>query len=119
MLKIFFFVAQLATTISLGYVTMLDPFQQRFGTRWGGVLFFPALLGETFWSAAILNALGATLSGLSKSELQINYSAQFIYSFTLVVLGMDTTYSICLSAAIALFYTVIGGLYSVAYTGRY
>ena len=46
-----------------GYVTMLDPFQQRFGTRWGGVLFFPALLGETFWSAAILNALGATLSG--------------------------------------------------------
>ena len=43
---------------------MLDPFQQRFGTRWGGVLFFPALLGETFWSAAILNALGATLSGL-------------------------------------------------------
>ena len=42
---------------------MLDPFQQRFGTRWGGVLFFPALLGETFWSAAILNALGATLSG--------------------------------------------------------
>ena len=46
-----------------GYVTMLDPFQQRFGARWGGVLFFPALLGETFWSAAILNALGATLSG--------------------------------------------------------
>ena len=42
---------------------MLDPFQQRFGARWGGVLFFPALLGETFWSAAILNALGATLSG--------------------------------------------------------
>ena len=49
--------------VILGYVTMLDPFQQRFGTRWGGVLFFPALLGETFWSAAILNALGATLSG--------------------------------------------------------
>ena len=44
---------------------MLDPFQQRFGARWGGVLFFPALLGETFWSAAILNALGATLSGNS------------------------------------------------------
>ena len=75
---------------------MLDPFQRRFGARWGGVLFFPALLGETFWSAAILNALGATLS---------------------VVLGMNTVYSIVLSAAIALFYTVIGGLYSVAYTG--
>jgi high affinity choline transporter 7 len=34
----------------------------------------------------------------------------------LVVLGIDTTLSIILSAAIALFYTVIGGLYSVAYT---
>ena len=34
-----------------------------------------------------------------------------------VVLGMNTVYSIILSAAIALFYTVIGGLYSVAYTG--
>ena len=41
---------------------MLDPFQRRFGARWGGVLFFPALLGEIFWSAAVLNALGATLS---------------------------------------------------------
>ena len=39
-------------------------------------------------------------------------------SYCSVVLGMDTTYSICLSAAIALFYTVIGGLYSVAYTGK-
>ena len=35
-----------------------------------------------------------------------------------VVLGMDTMYSIILSAGIALFYTVIGGLYSVAYTGK-
>ena len=43
---------------------MLDPFQRRFGARWGGVLFFPALLGEIFWSAAVLNALGATLSGM-------------------------------------------------------
>ena len=31
---------------------------------------------------------------------------------------MNTVYSIILSAAIALFYTVIGGLYSVAYTGE-
>ena len=55
----------------IGYVTMLDPFQQRFGTRWGGVLFFPALLGETFWSAAILNALGATLSGNSIFQIDL------------------------------------------------
>jgi high affinity choline transporter 7 len=28
----------------------------------GGLLFIPALLGEVFWSAAILSALGATIS---------------------------------------------------------
>lgn len=41
-----------------GYVTMLDPFQQKFGERMGGLLFIPALSGEIFWSAAILAALG-------------------------------------------------------------
>ena len=41
-----------------GYVTMLDPFQQKFGERMGGLLFIPALCGEIFWSAAILAALG-------------------------------------------------------------
>uniref|UniRef100_T1IWY2 High-affinity choline transporter 1 n=1 Tax=Strigamia maritima TaxID=126957 RepID=T1IWY2_STRMM len=45
-----------------GYVTMLDPFQEKFGERMGGLLFIPALCGEVFWSAAILAALGATLS---------------------------------------------------------
>ena len=32
------------------------------------------------------------------------------------MLGIETKLSIIISAAIALFYTVIGGLYSVAYT---
>jgi high affinity choline transporter 7 len=41
-----------------GYVTMLDPFQHKYGMRMGGLLFIPALLGEIFWSAAILSALG-------------------------------------------------------------
>lgn len=41
-----------------GYVTMLDPFQERYGHRIGGLLFLPALLGEIFWSASILSALG-------------------------------------------------------------
>ena len=41
-----------------GYVTMLDPFSRKYGERMGGLLFIPALLGEIFWSAAILSALG-------------------------------------------------------------
>ena len=41
-----------------GYVTMLDPFQEKYGPRIGGLLFLPALCGEIFWSASILSALG-------------------------------------------------------------
>jgi len=78
-----------------GYVTMLDPFQEVLGSRMGGLLFLPALCGEIFWSAAILAALGATVS---------------------VIVDMDNNTSIILSAGIALFYTLFGGLYSVAYT---
>ena len=40
----------------------LDPFQRKYGQRMGGLLFIPALMGEVFWSAAILSALGATIS---------------------------------------------------------
>uniref|UniRef100_A0A914XRC8 Uncharacterized protein n=1 Tax=Plectus sambesii TaxID=2011161 RepID=A0A914XRC8_9BILA len=78
-----------------GYVTMLDPFQNKYGERVGGLLFLPALLGEVFWSAAILAALGATLS---------------------VILGIAITPSVVISALIAIFYTFTGGLYAVAYT---
>ncbi|KAG1667128.1 High-affinity choline transporter 1 [Nymphon striatum] len=78
-----------------GYVTMLDPFQDTFGERMGGLLFIPALCGEIFWSAAILSALGATLS---------------------VIIDIDVNTSVIVSACIAIFYTFFGGLYSVAYT---
>ena len=77
------------------YFTMLDPFQEKYGLRMGGLLYIPALLGEIFWSAAILAALGATIS---------------------VVISLDRIPSVIASACIAIFYTLIGGLYSVAYT---
>nr|XP_046260338.1 high-affinity choline transporter 1-like isoform X1 [Scatophagus argus]XP_046260339.1 high-affinity choline transporter 1-like isoform X1 [Scatophagus argus] len=80
---------------SRGYVTMLDPFQQLYGERMGGLLFIPALMGEIFWSAAILSALGATLS---------------------VIVDINISMSVVISALIAIFYTLVGGLYSVAYT---
>ena len=41
-----------------GYVTMLDPFQIKYGPYIGGLLFLPALFGETIWTASILSALG-------------------------------------------------------------
>ncbi|GFR58765.1 high-affinity choline transporter 1 [Elysia marginata] len=80
---------------SEGYVTMLDPFQIKYGERMGGLLFIPALMGEVFWTAAILAALGSTLS---------------------VIVEIEPKPAIVISACVALFYTLIGGLYSVAYT---
>ncbi|XP_076365539.1 high-affinity choline transporter 1-like isoform X3 [Tachypleus tridentatus] len=83
------------TMRSKGYMTMLDPLQENFGSRMGGLLFLPALCGEIFWSAAILAALGATIS---------------------VIIDIEINTSIIVSCCIAVLYTLFGGLYSVAYT---
>ncbi|XP_015590322.1 high-affinity choline transporter 1 [Cephus cinctus] len=77
------------------YVTMLDPFQQRYGARVGGLLFLPALFGDLFWCGAVLSALGSSLS---------------------VVAEIDPHISVCVSAFLAAIYTIFGGLYSVACT---
>ena len=79
----------------LEFSTMLDPLGRRYGGRMAALFFLPALAGEIFWTAAILTALGTTFG---------------------TVLGMDFGPSILISAAIALVYTSLGGLWSVALT---
>ena len=54
------------------YITMLDPLQEVYGDIMGAVLYIPAFLGETFWSASILSALGATLSVSCKLHYSTN-----------------------------------------------
>ncbi|KAK3768201.1 hypothetical protein RRG08_031736 [Elysia crispata] len=78
-----------------GFTTMLDPFHWKFGDLMNCLLYIPALTGDVFWSAAILAALGATLK---------------------VIMDLNLETAIIISAAIACFYTILGGLYSVAYT---
>ena len=77
------------------YTTMLDPLEDRFGQKMAGLLYLPALLGEIFWTAAILTALGTTFG---------------------LILEIDFNSSIIISAAIAIAYTSIGGLRAVAMT---
>jgi high affinity choline transporter 7 len=79
----------------LEFVTLVDPFAARFGRHWAAVLSLPALLGELFWSAELLVAIGATFG---------------------VMLGMNLTTAIVLSAAVVTFYTLLGGMWSVGYT---
>jgi len=76
------------------YVTMIDPFTQKYG-KWGALQALPSAMSEIFWSASILGALGSTLE---------------------VILHINTETSIIISAIIAVFYTLFGGLISVAYT---
>src|SRR5437764_377857 len=78
-----------------GFTTLIDPLESRFGKRWAVVLFLPALAGELFWSAELLVAIGSTFG---------------------VLLGMPLTTAILLSAAVTTAYTVLGGMWSVAYT---
>src|SRR5215510_689281 len=78
-----------------GFTTLIDPFEARFGRRWAAVLFLPALAGELFWSAELLVAIGSTFG---------------------VILGMNLTSAILLSAVVTTAYTVLGGMWSVAYT---
>jgi len=78
-----------------GYATLVDPLEARYGSRVAAVLMVPAVLAELFWSAAILVALGSTFG---------------------TVIGLELNSSIALSAAVAIGYTVFGGLRAVAWT---
>ncbi|KAJ4924852.1 hypothetical protein JOQ06_003802 [Pogonophryne albipinna] len=45
---------------SKNYVTLMDPFQEKYGNKVSAVLFIPALIGDILWIASILAALGVT-----------------------------------------------------------
>ncbi len=79
----------------LQFVTLVDPFAARFGKHWSAVLSLPAMFGEVFWSAELLVAIGATFG---------------------VMLGINLTTAIIVSAAVVTGYTLLGGMWSVGYT---
>ncbi|XP_074496349.1 high affinity choline transporter 1-like [Sebastes fasciatus] len=73
----------------------MDPFQEKYGNAVAAVLFIPALIGDILWIACILGALGGTIS---------------------VVMDISSSLAVGISASVAVLYTLMGGLYSVAYT---
>uniref|UniRef100_A0A3Q4I4S4 High affinity choline transporter 1-like n=1 Tax=Neolamprologus brichardi TaxID=32507 RepID=A0A3Q4I4S4_NEOBR len=77
------------------YVTMMDPFQKKYGNVLASALIFPALVADVLWVARTLVSLGGTMS---------------------VILDLPYVYSIIISSVVAIVYTLLGGLYSVAYT---
>lgn len=79
----------------LEYTTIVDPFEARYGRHWAAVLMAPAVLGEIIWSAELLVAIGSTFGA---------------------ILNIDLTSSIWFSAGVVTLYTLVGGMWSVAYT---
>ncbi|XP_076599735.1 high-affinity choline transporter 1-like [Chaetodon auriga] len=76
-------------------VTMLDPFHIKYGKVLTTGLSLVSLIIDVVWVPATLIGLGGTMS---------------------VVLDLSNTVCIWISAAVAIIYTLLGGLYSVAYT---
>ena len=110
------------------YVTMMDPFQIRYGRLLSGALVLPALLVDVLW-------VSCTLLGLGKHTLHIqcahfHYVDEgkaliFVYpclwvcltgATMSVILDLPYVYTVWISSAVAIIYTLSGGLYSVAYT---
>ncbi|XP_068184041.1 high-affinity choline transporter 1-like isoform X2 [Antennarius striatus] len=76
-------------------VTMLDPFHLKYGKEVAAVLSLASLCTDLTYLASTLIPLGGLMS---------------------VVLDLPFSLCICISATVAIIYTLMGGLYSVAYT---
>ncbi|KAJ0023489.1 hypothetical protein NQD34_003388 [Periophthalmus magnuspinnatus] len=76
-------------------VTMLDPFHLKYGKVLSAPLCLASVLLDVLWMGTTLIGLGSTMS---------------------VVLDLSYFLSIWISAAVVIMYTLLGGLYSVAYT---
>ncbi|MFO8057646.1 MAG: sodium:solute symporter family protein [bacterium] len=79
----------------MNYTTMLDPFEQKYGWNQTVFLYLFALLGEILWTGAAMAAMGAAFS---------------------TILGISMSASIIITAAITIAYTVLSGMWAVAYT---
>lgn len=77
------------------YITMFDPFSEKYKNWMVALLYLPACLGDIFWIAMALSTLGACLS---------------------VLLGISSELAIIVSAICSCFLSFVGGMYSVAYT---
>ncbi|XP_063068034.1 high affinity choline transporter 1-like [Engraulis encrasicolus] len=76
-------------------MTMLDPFERRYGKHMAALMAVVGIVAEILGMAITLMALGGTMS---------------------TILDLPYVYSVVISAAVAIVYTLLGGLYSVAYT---
>ncbi|XP_057705633.1 high-affinity choline transporter 1-like [Corythoichthys intestinalis] len=77
------------------YLTMMDPFCDKYGRVISGVFSVALIMNDIVWVPSTLMGLGASMS---------------------VILDLSYAHCIWISATISIIYTLLGGLFSVAYT---
>ncbi|XP_063766958.1 high affinity choline transporter 1-like [Eleginops maclovinus] len=77
------------------YITMMDPFQKKYGKTLTAVLATVPFISELMWVPVTLISLGVTVSVFADLPLSL---------------------CIWISSAVAIIYTVLGGLYSIVFT---
>ena len=70
-------------------ITLIDALQSAYGPVWGALVYLPSCLGDVCWAAAVLSALGSSISAM---------------------LGVPQAPAIVVSAAVAVAYTLAGGM---------
>ena len=68
-------------------VTCIDVLQNAYGSALGGLVYLPSCLGDVCWTAAVLSALGSTLSVI----LQV--SDKYTYLLVILLLYLPTSHS--------------------------
>lgn len=111
----------------------MDPFQRKYGKALTAALAVVPVVTEVVWIPALLISLGTHVHAYSNEHTHIHssiisstlflhtLSCLFVFDYatgaTMSVV-LDLPFSVCvwISAAVAIIYTVLGGLYSVAHT---
>ena len=103
----------------------MDPFQKKYGKKLTAVLAIIPVLTEVIWIPALLISLGTQCASTLKSThfwprrpLSLSHFMFDCDPGATMSVVLDLPFSVCvwISAAVAIIYTCLGGLYSVAYT---
>ncbi|XP_036947251.1 high-affinity choline transporter 1-like isoform X1 [Acanthopagrus latus] len=107
------------------YISMMDPFQRKYGKMLTAALAVVPVMAEIIWIPGLLIALGTNtrthpnaLLRTSLDKFSLHFLCHVFATGATMHVILDLPFGVCIwiSAAVAIAYTVLGGLYSVAYT---
>lgn len=111
------------------YISMMSPFQRKYGKKLTALLAIIPVINELLWIPGLLISLGTnTQTNIHSLTFMLIFLVPLFLHPELFVFDsdpgstirvvLDLSFAVCvwISAAVAIIYTVLGGLYSVAYT---